>query len=328
VIPGAIRSLACFTRPTSGSDHSDPRIAIDPITVDAGARIDDHRPGSGGSQYPEHRFPLGAIVTQVTFVIRSLIAMLLVFAACAKLQAVVNDAVYFAHFNHATAAVSLLELCFAALLFWGGESREIWWQTCGLFCVFAAFNLVELMSGRQSCGCLGDVSVQAKSMLTFDLVVALTCCVVAVVSLPRHRQTIQTILAAIQHGTAVYALAVLILFGLALAPRTGLKPGPTLVSTSKPISATPVASGRKAGVVRVPLYNPTAKTITVVGGHSGCSSRVTSRLPIEIPSGKSVEIEIVAALPNYAGESRMAATLYASGGSTLEQRVVLRVAHE
>lgn len=108
----------------------------------------------------------------------------------------------------------------------------------------------------------------------------------------------------------------------------GVFPAPSLVSTSQVVTAIPLRTSKKSGVIQLPLANPTAHDVSVVGMRVGCDSKLMSQLPLRIASGAVARLELATVLPDYAGESKMVSILYVAGGPELEQRIVVRVAHE
>lgn len=166
-------------------------------------------------------------------------------------------------------------------------------------------------------------------MLAVDLVTATGSVVAAMAcSSNRNRTPIPLVSKSAKLGMVMLLSAIGLCALRYSGARLGMFPGPGLVSTSQPVEAIRLDSVRKSGVIQMPLANPTARDISVVGVRVGCDSQLLSQLPVRIRSGAAVTLEMATALPDYAGESKMVSTFYVVGGPVLEQRVVVRVAHD
>ena len=269
---------------------------------------------------------------RLILVLRCVVVPLLVFAAAAKLQLQVNDALYFGEFNVVAVGVALVEFTIAALLLLEGTTCFAWQSASGLFSLFAAINANSILVGQKSCGCLGDISLQLKWMLAGDLIIAAASVMAAVACYLNKNRATTAFSKVFKKSAKLSIVMVLSAMGLCAlrysAERLRLSSGPSLVSTSQPVKTISFDSVKKSGVIVIPLANPTAREISIVGVHVGCDSKLLSQLPVRIRSGGAVTVKLATALPDYAGESKMVSTFYVVGGAVLEQRVVVRVAHD
>jgi hypothetical protein len=191
---------------------------------------------------------------------------------------------------------------FLALWLWSGVSPSWSWVTSVLvFMSFSGVSFNQAWSGESTCGCFGKVDVNPWYTFYLDLFVLAALALarptnfaiseLLSVGIPTTRKRLvlgASALAIVFAFTGVFVDFYFGSFHAALANFKG-----ELVVVDPFISDLGVCNDRDRKEVSVRVFNHGEKPVRIVGQTPDCSSRIATKLPMEIPAHESVGLRLV-----------------------------------
>lgn len=201
-----------------------------------------------------------------------------------------------------------------------------------MFGSFAAYSLIQAVTGVKSCGCLGVLALDPWIVVLFDLAA------VAALVLVRPSRRVEAALGdrfSVQGLGAMPLVASVILF---------IGFGASVTAFGSPIAAFAWLQGNRltveptvmdlgeveAGPQRTVSFRVTnhgERPVTLVGGTSTCNCTATEGLPIDIPPGGSRSVPVKVSFTGRGGTYKQTVTWYGDDWRTMRAVQVRLVAH-
>src|SRR5579875_351660 len=191
----------------------------------------------------------------------------------------------------------------------GWAKRTAWVFAVAFFLVVAGCSLYLGLMGQSSCGCFGRIQVSPWSAFALDV----ACLAVLGLCRPSFRRAEREITTAslwlreaITITCGAGAILAMCLEGILLAG--GSRPGDFLarvrgdwITVEPPVTDMGSDVGGKTHRFTVRLRNHTDHMVKVVGGTANCSCLATAELPVSIPPGQSMPIQVAATFKGLPG---------------------------
>ncbi|HVC92230.1 MAG TPA: MauE/DoxX family redox-associated membrane protein [Pirellulales bacterium] len=186
-------------------------------------------------------------------------------------------------------AATVVELVLGSFLLFSRCETWTWRVAVALFAVLSVVALHKFLSGERSCSCLGSLDVPPQYTFGFDLI--------AVGALLLFRPTVSARDPSIQISVSVGVCAIAAACAIGVVQFGSARAAIAYCQGYKLLPESPALwLGELAPEDRVArsftVKNPTAGDITVVGAKPSCRCFVATRLPIVVPAGATIQLEV------------------------------------
>ncbi|MCS7016134.1 MAG: DUF1573 domain-containing protein [Gemmatales bacterium] len=242
-------------------------------------------------------------------------AGLLLVAAILKLHALLtrptsNQSLFLA--PRAELCLAYLEFLLGTWLLTGLGRRAAWWAATAFFATVLAVAAYQGWTGQASCGCLGQVQVHPWTMVAVDAAV-LTALLLS------RRQWCRDEFPALAVGRIRWiGLTIVCFLGLALAAWMLTSQDTNLLArlrgevvTLRPfltdLGTAPAGTWQS---FRIEVHNSGATPVRIVGGSIHCACRIANTVPLTVPPGGQLELNLMGRFPATPGRFQSEYVLY------------------